>query len=284
MLDRRNRAISLANLECVFGDSLTPAQQRDIALASYVNSIRTLVDLFWSPALMRPENRHWLRCEGAERVRGRLAREKRGAIVLTLHFGNWEWASHALAGAGLPALTVTDDFRNPGIGAIVKRLRESGGQVIIPQERSMLRMLREVKRGGTAAFLADLTVPPTQACAVIRTFGLEMCVSVLHGVLALRANALVIPLLCLPHPDGSSVMQLLDPLDIPPGATPADVAQLCWNRYEPIIRARPELWLWIYKHFRYRPHAAEARYPFYAYEWDLFDRLRAQPHEPAGSV
>lgn len=284
MLDWRNRKISLANLECVFGDSLTPAQRHYIARESYANSIRTLVDLFWSPALMRPANRHWLRAEGVEQLRERLAQEARGAVVLTLHFGNWEWASHALALAGLPAVTVTDELRNPGIGAIVKKLRESAGQTIIPQEKSMLRMLREVKRGGTAAFLADLTVPPTQASAVIRALGLEMCVSVLHGVLAMRADALVVPLICMPHADGSSVLKVLEPLDIPPDATPASVAQLCWDFYEPLVRARPDLWLWIYKHFRYRPAVTQVEYPFYAYEWDLFDRLRANPPGRAGGV
>lgn len=284
MLDRRNRRVSIANLKCVFGDSLTPAQQRRIARASYANSIRTLVDLFWSPALMRPANRRWLRAEGAEALRERLKREGRGAVVVTMHFGNWEWASHALALAGLPAVTVTDELRNPGIGDIIKRLRESAGQKIIPQEKSMLRMLREVKRGGTAAFLADLTVPPTQASAVIRALDLEMCVSVLHGVLAARADALIVPLLCIPHADGSSVLQVMKPLDIPPGASASLVAQLCWDRYEPVIRERPELWLWIYKHFRYRPAGTKVEYPFYAYEWDVFEKARAESQGLAGGV
>ena len=139
----------------------------------------------------------------------------------------------------------------------------------------MLRMLREVKRGGFTAFLADLTVPPGQASAVIRTFGLEMCVSVLHGVLALRGGALVIPSVCLPEPGGGAVLRAFSPLEIPAGSTPGEVAQLCWDSYEPIIRANPGLWMWAYKHFRYRPLDATAPYPFYANQRDAFDQLRS---------
>ena len=139
----------------------------------------------------------------------------------------------------------------------------------------MLRMLREVKRGGSAAFLADLTVPPSQASAVVRTFALEMCVSVLHGVLALRGNALVVPAVCMPQPDGSQVMTALEPLDIPADATPAAVAQLCWDRYEPIIRANPGLWMWSYKHFRHRPRGTTRAYPFYSVELEAYEQLRA---------
>ena len=280
MLDRRGRAVAMANIECTLGPSLTDGQRREIIHASYRNFTRTMVDLFWSPALARPENRHWLRIEGFESLRERLVREKRGAVVLTLHYANWEWASLGVAWAGVPALAVAEHFKNRGLEAIFKRLREVSGQTIIPQERSMLRMLREVKRGGTVAFLADLTVAPDQASVVIRTFALEMCVSVLNGIFALRGGALVVPALCMPQPDGGAVFQALQPLEIPADATLATVAQQCWDCYEPIIRAQPELWLWSYKHFRYKPHGTAVPYPFYANEWDAFDSLRAESFAP----
>lgn len=276
MLDRRGREVALANVACALGPGLSDGERREIVHASYRNFARTMLDLFWSPALARPENRHWLRISGWEGIGERLQREKRGAVLLTLHFGNWEWASLAAGMDGLPSIAVAEDFKNPGITHIFKTLREVTGQTIIPQERSMLRMLREVKRSGTVAFLADLTVAPDQASAAIRTFALEMCVSVLHGVLALKAGALVVPAICVPEADGGSRLQGFPPLEIPAGATVGDVAQICWDFYEPIIRAEPGLWLWAYKHFRYRPAGTPVAYPFYANEWDAFDALRAQ--------
>jgi lauroyl/myristoyl acyltransferase len=282
MLDRRGREVAMANLECALGPSYTDEQRREIVRASYRNFARTMVDLFWSPALARPENRHWLRIKGFESLRERLSREKCGAVVLTLHYGNWEWASLSAAWGGFPSLAVAEHFKNRGLEAIFKRLREVSGQTIIPQERSMLRMLREVKRGGTVAFLADLTVAPDQASAVIRTFALEMCVSVLNGIFALRGGALVVPAVCMPQPDGGALFEPLEPLDIPADATPATVAQLCWDCYEPIIRAKPELWLWSYKHFRYKPRGTAGPFPFYANEWNAFDTLRAESFAPRG--
>jgi lauroyl/myristoyl acyltransferase len=148
----------------------------------------------------------------------------------------------------------------------------------------MLRMLREVKRGRFAAFLADLTVPPDQASTVICSFGLGMCVSVLHGVLALRGGALVIPSVCLPEPGGGAVLRAFMPLEIPAGATAGEVAQLCWDVYEPIIRSDPGLWMWAYKHFRYRPRDAATRYPFYANQQDDFDRLRSEGQSGRSNV
>ena len=282
LLDHRGRAVALANVECALGPDITPERRREIVRASYRNFVRTMIDLFWTPALARPENRHWLRTGGWEPIRERLRGEKRGGVILTLHYGNWEWASIACAWAEYPCLAVAESFKNPHLGEIFAAPRQLSGQKIIPQEKSMLRMLREVKRGGGAAFLADLTVPPEQASAVIRTFALEMCVSVLHGILALRGGALVVPSVCFPEPDGSVVWRVFPPLEIPADANPATVAQLCWDCYEPIIRANPGLWLWSYKHFRYRPRNAKTTYPFYANEWATFDRLRSRGGSESG--
>jgi lauroyl/myristoyl acyltransferase len=283
-LDRRGRAVAIANVECALGPGLSRERRIEIVRASYRNFIRTMLDLFWAPALARPENRHWLRSEGWDKVHQRLREHSRGLVALTLHYGNWEWASIGCAWEGLPCLAVAENFKNSQLGPIFAGAREISGQRIIPQEQSMLRMLREVKRGGSVAFLADLTVPPDQAGAVIRAFALEMCVSVLHGVLATRGGALVVPAVCIPEPDGGAVLKALPPLEIPAGASPRAVAQLCWDRYEPVIRENPCLWLWPYKHFRYRPAGTAVPYPFYANEWTAFDLLRADDssQQPGG--
>ena len=277
LLDHKGRAVALSNVECALGPEITPERRREIVRASYRNFARSMVDLFWSPALVRPENRHWLRTTGWGHLREQLGREGRGAVLLTLHFGNWEWASLASGHDRLNGLAVAEKFKNPVLETLFKSLREANGQNIIPQEKSMLRMLREVKRAGAVAFLADLTVPPDQASAVVRAFALEMCVSVLHGVLALRGDALVVPAVCVPEADGSSLLRAFPPLEIPPNATVATVAQMCWDFYEPMIRANPGLWLWPYKHFRYVPRNPPVPYPFYAQEWDAFDKLRGDP-------
>ena len=272
--DRRGRAVALANVECALGPGLSPARRDEIVRHSYRNFARTMTDLFWTPALARPENRHWLRSEGWEPIRERLRREQRGMVTIAVHYGNWEWGSIGCPWEGLPCVAVAENFKNPRLGEVFAALRQVSGQKTIPQDKSMLRVLREVKRRGNVAFLADLTVSPEQTSAVIRAFALEMCVSVMHGILAQRGGALVVPAICIPHADGGAVLRALQPLEIPADATPAVIAQMCWDCYEPMIRRNPGLWLWSYKHFRHRPRAAKNAYPFYANEWAAFDELR----------
>ena len=169
-LDRRGRAVALANVECALGDTLSAEQRRDVVRASYRNFTRTMVDLFWAPALAKPENRHFLRLHGYDALNERAAREGKGVVYVSLHAGNWEWASIACGWGGPGAIAVAEHFENAALGPLVTTARQVSGQQIIPQENAMLRMMRTVKRGGRAGFLADLSVHPAQAATIVRAF------------------------------------------------------------------------------------------------------------------
>ena len=272
-LDRRGRAVARANLECALGDRITPAQRREITRASYRNFVRTMLDLFWGQNLTPANYRDYLRLEGFEALHERHARSPGGSILFCVHQGNWEWASLAFGFAGLPTIIVAENFKNPLLSEVFNRLREVSGHKIIPQENSMLRLLKVVKRGGATGMLLDLNLRPTQAATIIEGFGLKMCVTFLHAILAQRAGTLLIPVETEPLPDGTCRVIAHPPVEWPAGATPHVIAQRCWDAFEPILRANPRGWLWPYKHFRYRPKNADRPYPFYANESSKFEKL-----------
>jgi KDO2-lipid IV(A) lauroyltransferase len=176
---------------------------------------------------------------------------------------------------------VTENFKNPRLTETFKRVRELSGHTIIPQETSMLRLFKIAKRGGATGMLLDLTLHPLQAATIIDGFGLKMCVSVLHAILAHRAGTLCVPLETQPLPDGTCRVIAHPPVEWPADATPHEIAQRCWDIFEPMLLAKPESWLWPYKHFRYRPRGESREYPSYAndsseYE-DLLKETRCKP-------
>jgi lauroyl/myristoyl acyltransferase len=276
-LDGRGRPVSLANLECVFGSRYTPEERRAIARKSYQNFARTMLDLFWAAQLSDANWRKWMIPEGFEELRETLAREKRGTIFMCVHQGNWEWASLACGFLGFANVVVAETFKNPRLTEIFRARRQHSGQTLIDQENSLLRMLRLVKRGGATGMLIDLNLRPTQAATVIEAFGpngLKMCVPLLHAVLAERAGALLVPVETRPQPNGTCRIIAHPPVAIDADGGISTIAQRCWDAFEPIIRERPEDYLWTYKHFRYRPKASPPdRYPFYSNESGKFEKL-----------
>jgi KDO2-lipid IV(A) lauroyltransferase len=278
--DARGRRVALDNLACAYGTRFTDEERRAMARESYQNFARTMLDLFWARRLTPGNFRDWMQFEGFEELRARLAESKRGSVYMCVHQGNWEWASLGCGFLGFGNTTVAEDFKNPLLTDIFRRRREHSGQTLIGQENSLLRMLRIAKRGGATGMLIDLNLRPTQAATVVEAFGprgLKMCVPLLHAALAQRAGALLVPVETQPQPDGTCRIVAHPALEFYRDTSLAEIAQRCWETFEPILRARPAEWLWPYKHFRFRPRAAARSYPAYAHESGKFEKLlRAQ--------
>jgi lauroyl/myristoyl acyltransferase len=267
-LDARGREVSQQNLDAAFGDTLSLKEKRRIARASYQNFARNMLELFWSPNLTESIVRKTFRTSG---LPGVPAGEP--CIYVTAHFSAFEWLSLNTPFHIGPGVVVAQDLKNPLLGAYFDRLRSSTGHALIPQKRAIARMLAHLRGGGYFCALVDLNLDPKEASVIIEQFGgLKTCVTQLHAALALHAGAKIVPAQAVPSADGTYHMEYFPALEIAPDATPASVAQQCWDLLEVGIRQRPELWLWSYKHWRYRPtEGLTERYPAYSNVAKRFD-------------
>ncbi len=276
-LDRRGCRVARANLDAAFGETLTPTRKARITTLSYQRFARTMLELFWSPNLTRELLEKIGPSEGLDQSFHRDASQP--VIYLCLHSSNFEWLSQKLAWSAVPGIVVAQRLKNPLLGPLFDRLRASTGHTVIPQERAMIRMLRHLKAGGSFCMVVDLNLDPNEASVIIDEFGgLKTCVTQMHAALASHTGARIIPAECRAQPDGTYRLIYHPPLEYPPDAKPAEIAQLCWNVLEPFIREEPESWLWSYKHWRFKPSGEDtSRYPFYANTAKRFDRML--PHE-----
>lgn len=273
--DRRGRTVALANIEAALGARYTPEERLKIARASYQNFARTMCDLFWAKALTRENYHRYIKVENAGVLRELQARGE-AAVVVCIHHGNFEWASLAAGFEGTSIMIVTENLKNRSLSDFFKNCREVSGHRIISQDSSMIRLLKHARKGGAAGVLVDLNLRPSEAATVIDAFGMKMCVTFLHSVLVQRGPARVVPIEGRSLPDGTCHVIFHPPLELPPDATVQQITQQCWNYFEPKIRAKPHDWLWVYRHWRYKPANASRAYPFYASNCKEFDRLLDQ--------
>ncbi|HEV3409699.1 MAG TPA: lysophospholipid acyltransferase family protein, partial [Chthoniobacterales bacterium] len=248
---RDGRRAAFANLECAFGAQLTPARRKEIVRESYRYLARVTADLHWSPRLTHknlPAIFDLRDLDELKRTHG-----NRGFIFACLHYGGFEWIGLALGLSGVEALVVTQSFKNPLLTPEINRLRELSGQQTILREGALLRLYKALRADRSVIFAVDLTISARSPSVPITCFGMETCVTVAHAWLHRRTGAPIIPTHCEPLPDGRYRIVLHPALEIAPDATYQDIAQACWNRFEPVIRRHPEPWLWMYKHWRYLP-------------------------------
>jgi Kdo2-lipid IVA lauroyltransferase/acyltransferase len=262
--DRRNHRVALSNLEAAFGDELSPARRAELARESYQHFARTVVDLFWSPSLTRENYSRYIEVENLELVQEEM---KAGIPIIfaCCHYSNFEWVALAANFFGVQSALITQEFKNPLLDAIFVGLRESSGQRVISREGGVLRLYKTLRGGGRVAILTDLTIPAQLPTVAIDCFGLKTSVTFAHAWAHRRAGATIINVHCEPLPGGRYRIVFHPRVEFPADASFQQIAQACWDQFEPFVRANPAPWLWMYKHWRYRPAAADpADYPFYA--------------------
>ena len=297
IFDRRGREVALANLEAAFGEqlidsppgsstlsgspvdvarlppaSLSILHRHKIARESFQHFARAMVDFLWSPRLTRENLSRYIELENFEETL-RAGGPERSILIACYHYGNFEWLSLACGYLGLPGTIIMEPFKNALLDPIFKQLREQSGHELIARERGIIRLYKVLRRKGRTALLVDLTVPPKQGAVAIDCFGLKTSVTSAHAWLHEQTGVPVIPAHCEPLSDGRYRLVFHRKIDINDGMTHQQFAQACWDSFEPYVRKNPAPWLWMYKHWRYRPSDAQRPYPFYANVEPRFDKL-----------
>ncbi len=282
IVDRRGCVVALANLEVAFEDGLSILQRRKIVRQSFQHFARTALDLLWSPRLTRENFSEYIELQNLEET-ARGTGPERSVMIACYHYSNFEWLSLACGFLGLTGTIIAQEFKNSLLDPIFKNIREQSGHELVPRERGIVRLYKVLRRKGRTALLVDLTVPATQGAVVIDCFGLKTSVTSAHAWLHERTGVAIVPAHCQPLPGGRYRLIFHPRIDNTQGKTHQQIAQACWNSFEPYVRKNPAPWLWMYKHWRYRPLHTERKYPFYAHTWVRFDDL-LQPDDVASGA
>lgn len=273
--DFQGRRVALGNLQAAFGDRFSPGERARITRQSYQQFAGTMIDLFWNPRINAQNWREFIEFQGWDEF-ARTVGPSGPCIIAACHYGNFEWFSLAAAYQGLVATIVSQEFKNPLLDPIFNQLREQSGHQFVRREGAIVKLYKTLRRGGTAAILVDLTLHPRQPSVAIDVLGMKMSVTFAHVWLHRRTGRPIVPVHQEPLPGGRCRVVFHPRLEIPSDASDQEIAQLCWDQFEPVVRQNPSPWLWMYKYWRFRPTNATRPYPYYAHSVPRFDRLLAQ--------
>ena len=271
-VDRQCYWVALSNLEVAFGDRFSPQQRQKIVRESFQHFGRTMVDLLWSPRLTQENFSQYIELENFEET-ARGTGPERSLMIACYHYSNFEWLSLACGFLDLKGTIISQEFKNSSLDPIFKRLREQSGHELVPRERGIMRLYKVLRRKGRTALLVDLTVPASQGAVAISCFGLETSVTSAHAWLHEQTGVPIVSAHTEPLPGGRYRLVFHPKLKDTSGMTHQQIAQACWNSFEPYVRKNPGPWLWMYKHWRYRPAGTDRPYPFYAGESPWFEKL-----------
>lgn len=169
-----------------------------------------------------------------------------GAIIVLMHFGNWDLGAGATAARGYPVTVVAETFRDSRLDEMVVRLRTRLGIKVIKMEKAAPSIMRSLKRNNLLALLIDR---PTPGDGVkVKFFGEEVEVPAGPARLALRTGAAVVTAAFARPRGGHMPVVTLTDFDIriePTGNDDEDIralTQAIMASHEKFVRAYPEQW------------------------------------------
>jgi len=269
IMDQHGRQVALSNLEVAFGDRFTPRERDRIVRESFQHFARTMLDLLWSPRLRAENFSKYIELENFEETAS--YGPERSIIIACYHYSNFEWLSLACGFLDLRGTIISQEFKNSLLDPIFKKLREQSGHELIPRQGGIVRLYRVLRRKGRTALLVDLTLHPKMPSVAIDCFGLKTSVTSAHAWLNEQTGAPIIPAHTEPLPHGRYRL-VFHPRIETAGKNYQEIAQACWNSFEPYLRKNPAPWLWMYKQWRYKPATAGRPYPFYSRPHQRFDK------------
>ena len=244
------RKHALANLERGF-----PGRSRSwrwrVAFGSYRTTARALIEFLHTPKYDDDEIRERVELENVGALEEAHA-EGSGVLLLSGHYGNWEWLGRRVALEGYPFAALFKEPKDPGLNERLRRAREAAGVRAFEHDdvRAAIRWLRGEN---TLGILMDLEPKRPEDGAVAPLFGVPTRTFVGPFGLARRTGAAVATVFCRRVGPGRyrarfEPFELSDDPD-PERAAAADAA--AFNaRLEAAVRDAPELWVWTYRRWK----------------------------------
>lgn len=207
----RDRKAVINNLKLILPES-RHAHLNRYAKEVFVNFGKYLVEFFRFPLLKKEDLGRLVKIRGIEYVDQAL-KNKKGAIILAAHLGNWELGGVFMALLGYPMIAVALPHRHHKVNSFFNRQRERMGVVVIPSLGIAVRHIyKRLQNNQLVALVGDRDF--ANAGRRMKFLGATKVIPRGPAVLSLRTGAPIVPGFVIRHEDNTHTIEFLEPLKV----------------------------------------------------------------------
>jgi len=261
----RLRHIGLRNLELAFPD-LSLDERRQLLEQSLENFGRIIADFAHFPHATPADLAARVGTSFPKELEARYHAAKaagRGVIFVTPHLGNWEMLAFGMSAIVEPIAYLARPLDNPLLDRYTSRVRSRFGNRPINKRDSVLEGLAILDAGGNLGLLADVNTLQRDG-VFVPFFGHLACTTRSVAMLALRTNALIVPICCVWDTNRYRILigELVEAVRTASYAKKniIDTTALYTAEIEKFIRAYPGQWIWIHRRWKTRPSGQPSPY------------------------
>lgn len=247
----KRRKIAIQNLVNAFPEK-NIKDITSIAKQTFRNIVITFVEFFWFPKFTPELLYSQIKFKNIDLLH-KYYRLKKGMIVLSGHFCNWEL--NALATGfitGYPITIIVKTQSNKLVDKLINSHRVLLGNKVVSMENSVREVLSSLKRGEVVAMLADQSAP--KESVFVPFFGKEVATYQGPAIFTLRTRAPLLMGIMVRNPDFTyEVIFEKVPTEDLIDYSDENILELTRRHttlLESYIRQYPHLWMWTHRRWK----------------------------------
>jgi KDO2-lipid IV(A) lauroyltransferase len=250
---KRRRLIARDNLSRAM-PHLPPSVVERIARLSFVNLGRSMVEFILLPKTTPQLAMQLMRYHGYHYLEEALARGK-GAIILTGHFGSWEFCGAGFAFRGNRTSFVVGRQKNLGVNALMNQARASAGLGLIELEEAARGMLKALRQNELVCTLADQDAG--RDGIFVPFLGRSASTTRGPALFAVKSGAPIIPCFTVRTSPLEHIVYITEPIygdaNAPREAEELRLMTEFNRRLGQFALAYPEQYYWMHRRFKTKP-------------------------------
>jgi KDO2-lipid IV(A) lauroyltransferase len=231
----------------------TPEEIHRIALGAYRNYGAAVMEMLWASDQSSEVLKQTVRVHNLEVFNSAFA-QGRGVVLLSAHFGNWEFIVGPLRlHLNQPVSMIIQHQQNKRIDDYVDRARCRFGNTSIPMGPSVREVLKVLSEGRAVVMLGDQSGP--RESAIIDFFGRPAATRRGPAVFCLKTGAPIVMVFLVRQSDATYVAMFetvdMSGLDCYSEDNVVELTRRHTAVLEAHIRKHPDHWLWMHKRWKH---------------------------------
>jgi KDO2-lipid IV(A) lauroyltransferase len=247
---RIRRQVAIANVGIAFPE-MSCEERTKLARASLRHMGRTIVEFTLFPFLTKQKIARYFVFENFE-IADNALKSGKGALMLTLHLGNGDFATAAMSQMGYPLSLISKEIKARWLNEMWFGMRSKHGTQFISPEKSSFEILRALKRNRLVIFVLDQFMGPPVGVRS-KFFGKETGTAAGLAMIAVRTGVPVLPCYTYRRADGVHVARFEEPMPLDDRLNEQNITvltQAYTDKLESIVRRHPEQWMWIHRRWK----------------------------------
>lgn len=252
------KQVVMDNLRRVFGDVLSAAEIEKLAKSFYSHIARSLREMLQMRFMSQAAIKRRALVKGHEQF-AELLKQHRGVIVITGHFGNWEFAPIAgilnfEIGQGR-FYFIRKMLKAKWLEKLLFRRYYRAGLHVIPKDNSLNQVCDALENDNIVVFVMDQHASLKAKDGIqVEFFGDKAGTYRSVATIAQYTDTPVVPAASYRLPDGRHVLEFYQPITWQEDEDRRQALYkntLAYNQaLEKMILAHPEQWLWMHKRWK----------------------------------